>query len=786
MVEVVGWGEALKDDMTPKKRQVRDRMNGPKSGPKKGQPTKQTKSQTEKQTKRPIKGQVQTQSALSQALNDFKQTLSASLNSTQNSAQKVSATVSKVEKWAGQDLFFTQLLCDRTLQYSQKIAKTGDTSVVDAIVQQKIVKNWANNTAAPHLQKIEQALLSHPERDALLILYLQLLQGRTIARNNAIPEQAILLRTGLATLKGGMLSLSSIIYAKVFDEPWIEKQLPGLTKPVVVVESSPNPTSEGSSIPMKLIALACGLIVLGGGFFFYEQWTKRQTELRTEKQSQQIDRQNAAIAQDTPSQETPTPSALSLTQLTLLGDTFSGYSTFRNGEFQAVLEEDAIEIAYADEFDQTLRAQKLNQGDADLLVTTLDQFLKQQPQGKIVGLLDRTIGADAVVLNTQRYPELKSLLDLTELVAQAKAQGEKLSIAYAADTPSEYLALVLDTQFDQFNLSDFELIPVADASEAWTLMQDTEKSVAIAVLWEPYVAQAQQKGNSVVLSSRDQPNAIVDVLVASDRLIEDNPEVLSRLLEKYYRRIDANARDATQLQTQIAEDGNLSVADASTIIEGINFFSATEAQNWLTDGTLSKRIQSTAAILTLSNQLAAVPENVSSLYTDQFVTDAADNTQALIDLIQADNPVLANKLAGKLPLAEPKGPPTLSAAQVQTAADIGNAQVRGQVSFVTGSAELTNEGIQTLNQLSDELNSFSPKTIAVRVIGHTSRTGDAASNQQLSERRAEVVAERLRMRGVELNVVSEGKGFSEPLPGQQPEDARNQRTEIRLVRVSIQ
>ncbi|MHC5731652.1 MAG: hypothetical protein ACYTXY_47745, partial [Nostoc sp.] len=105
----------------------------------------------------------------------------------------------------------------------------------------------------------------------------------------------------------------------------------------------------------------------------------------------------------------------------------------------------------------------MNQGKANLLVTTLDQFLKQKPQGKIVGLIDRTIGADAVVLNTKKYSNLKSLLDLNVLIQQMRSQGKQLSITFAGDTPSEYLALMLSTKFDQFKLSDFQVNKVADA-----------------------------------------------------------------------------------------------------------------------------------------------------------------------------------------------------------------------------------------------------------------------------------------------------------------------------------
>ena len=273
---------------------------------------------------------------------------------------------------------------------------------------------------------------------------------------------------------------------------------------------------------------------------------------------------------------------------------------------------------------------------------------------------------------------------------------------------------------------------------------------------------------------------MVDVVVASDDLIRSNPAAITQLLEKYYRRIDANIRDATQLQTQVAEDGNLSLSDAATVINGIDFFTATEAKNWLSDGTLAQRIESTAAILTLSNRLEGVPVEPADLYSEQFVVEAANNTQALIDLVEADNPELAAKLAGTSPTVLPTKQTPSDSQKAGT--DIGNLQVRGQVSFNRDSAQLTTEGQQTLAQLANELKTFNPKTIQIRVIGYTSRSGDAKMNLALSQERAAIVAEQLRKSGVKLNILSEGKGFSEPLPGRPPESPENQRTEIRLVR----
>jgi len=469
-------------------------------------------------------------------------------------------------------------------------------------------------------------------------------------------------------------------------------------------------------------------------------------------------------------------------QLTLLGDTFSGYSTFRNAAFQEALKDVGISLHYGDEFDQAKRADQMNQGQADILVTTLDQFLKQKPQGKIVALIDRTVGADAVVLNSKKYPNLKSLLDLNQLVTQSRLQGQTLGMTFAGDTPSEYLALVLDTKFEAFKLQDFQITKVGDASEAWKRLQDPNQNMALAVIWEPFVTQARQQGYTVVLSSKDAPEAIVDVVVASDRLLQSQPGKISEFLEAYYRRIDTNVRDASQLQAQIAQDGNLSQPDAAAILQGIEFFTAAEAKEWLTKGALTRRINATAAVLTLTGRLKQVPPKPEELFDPQFINKAASNTQTLIDLVQADNPELAKRLSGKARAIAPAQ--KLNVNQVKAAPDIGNLQVRGEVSFDVGSADLTPEGEQTLSQLAQEIADFNIQTVAVRVIGHTSRTGAASLNQNLSQQRAQVVMSYLRNRGLKHNIIAEGRGFSQPLPNITPTDARNQRTEIRLVRVN--
>ena len=201
------------------------------------------------------------------------------------------------------------------------------------------------------------------------------------------------------------------------------------------------------------------------------------------------------------------------------------------------------------------------------------------------------------------------------------------------------------------------------------------------------------------------------------------------------------------------------------------------------DNTLKRRIEAISAVLARSNQLNKIPQNPDNLFNNQFLTTAALNTQRLIDQVQANNPALAQQLVGEVSRTTAVIP-QITPSDVQNAPDIGNLEIQGNVEFGVGSAQLTPVGQQTLEGLVKEIQEFNPQTVAVRVIGHTSKTGTAAINQSISQRRAQVVADFLVGKGIKHSIVAEGKGFSEPLPDISPTDVRNQRTQIRLVRIN--
>lgn len=171
----------------------------------------------------------------------------------------------------------------------------------------------------------------------------------------------------------------------------------------------------------------------------------------------------------------------------------------------------------------------------------------------------------------------------------------------------------LSSMFDNFNLADFEVVRVADASEAWKQMQEPNSNIALAVLWEPFVTAAKLQGNTGVLSSGDAPKVIVDVAVASDQILRSHPQAVQEFVEAYYHRIDASLQDKTGLTQQIASDGNLNNSEAAAVVKGIQFFTSVEAKDWMESGTFSKRIGAIAGILTLSGRISNLPTNPDEL-----------------------------------------------------------------------------------------------------------------------------------------------------------------------------
>jgi outer membrane protein OmpA-like peptidoglycan-associated protein len=105
----------------------------------------------------------------------------------------------------------------------------------------------------------------------------------------------------------------------------------------------------------------------------------------------------------------------------------------------------------------------------------------------------------------------------------------------------------------------------------------------------------------------------------------------------------------------------------------------------------------------------------------------------------------------------------------------------GNVTFQTDSSDLRPEFFDVLSSVSLVLKEYD-KTI-IEVAGHTDNTGATAYNQQLSERRANTVAQYLENKGInQQRVMTVGAGETRPVASNNTPEGRqaNRRVELTL------
>jgi outer membrane protein W len=106
--------------------------------------------------------------------------------------------------------------------------------------------------------------------------------------------------------------------------------------------------------------------------------------------------------------------------------------------------------------------------------------------------------------------------------------------------------------------------------------------------------------------------------------------------------------------------------------------------------------------------------------------------------------------------------------------------VTRQVQFAFGSAKLTDEGRETLEEVAENLTRL--KFVSGTVTGHTDSVGPEDYNQRLSERRAQSVVDFLESKGIAVGrLTARGKGESDPIADNNTAEGRalNRRVVLR-------
>ncbi len=435
-----------------------------------------------------------------------------------------------------------------------------------------------------------------------------------------------------------------------------------------------------------------------------------------------------------------------------------------------------------DAADYNDRFKKLKADEYQFAVATIDSYIlngeKFDYPGPIVSVIDESKGGDAIVAWKNNVASIDDLKN-----------NDQIKIAFTPNSPSHHLIKAISTHFDIKELRDKSRHVETEGSEA-ALKKFLKKDVDVAVVWEPDVTKAlSNKGVIRLLGTEDTKQLIVDILIASQKTVKNNPELVKILLKEYYRTLKYYRNNQDKLIDDISDQFSVNKKQATALLKGVRWASLIEnVQSWygintssFSEEALVMSIESVVEILLENNDFSANPlpdEDPYRLINSRFIQELNDYFVNNSGFKNINDNTKKSILFTEL-----------TASQWNNMEIIGSLKTR-HIVFVSGTSDLTSEGKRQIDEQMADLSHYPNFRIEVR--GHTGLNGNKNANLALSKDRADSVLRYLKItHNIEDNRArAVGFGSNKPLTKLSGESNRRYnyrlpRVEIKLVRETI-
>ena len=165
----------------------------------------------------------------------------------------------------------------------------------------------------------------------------------------------------------------------------------------------------------------------------------------------------------------------------------------------------------------------LERGEVQAIAETVDQLVLDHSQGihsVAVSGMDFSNGADGMVA----INSIKTIHDL-------KGKTVLVQKNYASEALLDYLLEKNGIAFSDVNTIDTE----AGAAGAAFAAGKTEA----AVTFEPWLSKAKERaGGHILISSKDAPGVIVDILSVQEQYLKDHPDVVTKVVRGWFRAVE--------------------------------------------------------------------------------------------------------------------------------------------------------------------------------------------------------------------------------------------------------
>ncbi len=462
-------------------------------------------------------------------------------------------------------------------------------------------------------------------------------------------------------------------------------------------------------------------------------------------------------------------------------DNWTGYYPLRSQEMKKMLRKSGYVLEVNDDnADYAARMKRLENGDIDFAVATVDSYIlngvRENFPGTIVMVIDESKGGDAILSKKGMIDSLDKIKNL---------QG--VSVAFTPDSPSHHLAKAAAYHFGVKSL-----LPEGDAKietdgskAACDLLLDGRTDVAIC--WEPDVSRAIESGKVVkLLGTEDTQKLIVDILLVNRRLASKKPELVEMFIDSYFKILKIYRDNPDQLKKEVKQETGLSKTMVASMLKGVSWvnfdancrlwFGISPAGGKSEEGLINT-IESTVNILVNTGDFNETPipgKDPYRLTNSSFLKKL--HAKNFAGFTKAGEP--GNTSGDSLSASFSK----LGKNQWAALKDVGTLKIE-PVSFQRGTSDLDLLGKQVIDSMVAKLRHY--PNFRIKINAHTGVRGDKKANRKLSQLRADAVDLYLKEKfSIDANrTLATGYGGEKPLNRLQGESRRTWL--YRLPRVGI-
>ena len=408
-------------------------------------------------------------------------------------------------------------------------------------------------------------------------------------------------------------------------------------------------------------------------------------------------------------------------------DGFSGYALLRTHTFRDECAKKGIRIVLVDDkanYPDRLKA--LADGKCEMAVFTWDALIKtsasygDKPPATIVGLIDETKGADAIVAAGDVFPNIDAMND------------PSVKVVVTPDSPSEFMTRVIMHHYNLPQLPKDPFVPVDGAGEVYNRYKSANpKTKQVYALWEPYVTKMASNPDFHILTDSSKFRGyIVDVMVCSRHYLVEHESVVEDVMKAYLTTVFLHRSDMVDV---VFEDSKqtLDKEQSKKLVDTIWFKNTTETFGhfgFTSGGGLQHMEEIGANITEVLVKTGAISKDpadgrASMWYYDGIMRRLFDNSW--YPGFESEGVRKESVLA------------RLSDEEWKDILPVGTLNVPRLV-FKRGSSELSTSSLSTLDILTKQLETWPQYYLVVR--GHSQKTDNVEvqeQNEALAKKRAQ-------------------------------------------------